>query len=232
LPFDGGLYNIIQEFSTNTSKLLHTLLVDIAETLLQHAQFSGTLPLEVDPQDNLTAIGLGIEEDVAESNGNLSKEVLELLEKRLGQRQVVSPEDAWFARIRVDIEQGRARRDDLKEANKLLEDRLKADHRATEIVQYFHPGFTKDYPIQRWSPSSQGQSYYLLNKSEKESYAKVLEEFLFLHNCKDHRQKIRCTYSRPRQYVMAAAVDLELSPEGLAACLKPLSCWNINRTDS
>ena len=184
-----------------------------------------TLPLAVDPQaqDNLTAIGLGIEEVVARSSKNLSKKVHRLLEARLGQRQVVSPEDAWFARIRVDIEQGRARRDDLKEANNLLKERAKADCRATKVVQYFHPRFTKDYPIQQWSGRLGGQTYYFLSKSEKESYAKVLEEFLFLHKCKDHCQKTRCTYSRPRQYVMAAAVDLELSPEGLAARLKPLS---------
>lgn len=128
----------------------------------------------------------------------------------------VTPGNVWFAIIKVDIDHDRASKDGLQEALHLLNARVQADSHAMLVTSHFHPKFAEQQPIEHWD----GHMQRILSREETIAFSNTLEKFL--HDCKENHLNHH-TYFRPRQYVIAAALDLDLSPVKLGELLQPLS---------
>lgn len=168
-------------------------------------------------------LALGVEDVVVAQSRDLTGQVLQLLKRylpELGHQTAVPACDTWFAVIQMDIHYNRASNSRLKEAYRLLDARLQADNRAMFVTDYFHPKFTKQQPIERWDGSIQR----IISRDETVAFANTLEEFL--HDWNENHIKAHYVYYRPLQYVIAAAVDLQLSPQELGVCLGPLSLYS------
>ncbi|OJA10099.1 hypothetical protein AZE42_07534 [Rhizopogon vesiculosus] len=168
-------------------------------------------------EENTTSMALEIEEIVVAKYGDLSQQILHLMERYVPEGPVVAANNGWFAKVKMHINKGRACKDDLHEAYNLLHERLEADNEAIRITNHFHPAYTEQHSFETWD----GCMQRILAGEEIGEFSTVLDGFL--PACRDIHTKAHYVYWRPKLYVIAAAVDRELSPNRLKELLQPLS---------